>query len=251
MNSNPGKIVALALFLIVLAAGLYTYRPVHERYARITVVGDAQTKVEPDTAVITFSVVTQGKRAVEAQQENAKKSDAVKMAVEAITTGTKTEIKTSSYDLSPEQDYYSGKMPKILGYEVKNTVTVTIARLDNIGQIVDSATSAGANSVSGIQFIVGEESPMQGDGLASATRKAMAKAEGVAKALNGRIVRIVQTIEGGVPPNLASGEFEKNAYTMSNTMVDRKPSIATPLQAGSVNINSQVTLIVDVETGNW
>lgn len=250
MNPNVYKIVALALFLILVSAALYIYRPVQERYTRITVVGDAQTKIEADTAVITFSVLTQGKKAVEAQQENARKSDAVKTAVEAITTGTKTEIKTSSYNLSPEQDYYSGKMPKILGFEVKNTVTVTIARLDNIGQIVDAATAVGANSVQGIQFIVGEESPSQGDGLGAATRNAMAKADGVAKALNGRIARVVQTIEGGVPAEFANAGLERNAYSMSNTMVEAKPMVSTPLQAGSLNVRSQVTLIVDIETSN-
>src|SRR5262245_7606649 len=115
MNNTLLKAVALAAFLILLAAALFIYRPTSNTYSRITVTGDSEAKISPDTAVITFSVVTQGKQAVEAQQQNAKKSDAVKAAVEGITADAKTEIKTSDYSLSPEQDYYSGKMPKILG----------------------------------------------------------------------------------------------------------------------------------------
>lgn len=246
MNTNLFKIVGLAAFLILLAAALYIYRPHQDRFTRITVTGDSQAKISPDTAVITFSVVTQGKQAVDAQQQNASKSDAVKQAVEAITADAKTEIKTSDYNLSPEQDYYSGKMPKILGYEVKNTVTVSIDKLDRVGAIIDAATAAGANSVEGIQFIIGEASPAQGEALTLATKQAMAKAESVARALNGKIVRVVQTIEGGVPPQMIDASYTGNSNAAANSMLDMKPAIRTPVQAGALVIRSQVILIVEV-----
>src|SRR5215211_37771 len=44
-----------------------------KRQTRITVGGDAIVQAQPDTAIMTVSVVTQGKRAVDAQQENATK----------------------------------------------------------------------------------------------------------------------------------------------------------------------------------
>ncbi|MBC7901273.1 MAG: SIMPL domain-containing protein [Saprospiraceae bacterium] len=244
MNSNTLQIVALAAFLALLGAAIYLYRPQQEKLTRITVVGDSLAKVAPDTAVITFSVVTQGKQAVDAQQENARKSEAVKKAVEAVSGDSKTEIQTSGYSLNPEQDYYSGKMPKILGYEVKNTVTVSIDKLDRVGTIIDAATNAGANSVDGIQFVVGETSPAQGDGLALATKQAMAKAESVAKSLNGKIVRVVQTSEGSVPPQFIGDSYASNSNAMSS--VDRKPTFTTPVQAGSLNVRSQVILVVDI-----
>ena len=175
MNNNAYKIVLLAIGLILFAVTLYIYRPVQNKLTRITVVGDAQTKIAPDTAVVTFSVVTQSKQALDAQQENAKKSEAVKTAVETITQNAKAEIKTSDYSLSPEQDYYSGKMPKILGYEVKNTVAVSINDLAQVGAVIDAATKAGANSVQGIRFIIGETSPAKAT-LWPGNQTAMAKA---------------------------------------------------------------------------
>ena len=248
MTNNILKAVALAAFLILLAVALYVYRPNSNNYTRITVVGDSQAKIAPDTAVITFSVVTQGKQAFDAQQQNAAKSDAVRKAVEAITSDAKAEIKTSDYSLNPEQDYYSGKMPKILGYQVRNTVTVSIDKLDRVGAIIDAATAAGANSVQGIQFVIGEQSPAQGDALALATKQAIAKAEAVASSLNGRIVRVVQTIEGGVPAQMVDAEYTGNANSATNAMlgIDRKPAIRTPVQAGEQIIRSQVVLIVEI-----
>jgi len=246
MNNNLLKVIALAAFLILLAAALFIYRPIQNNFTRITVSGDSQAKVSPDTAVVTFSVVTQGKQAVDAQQLNAQKSDAVKSAVEAITGDAKVEIKTSDYSLSPEQDYYSGKMPKILGYEVKNTMTVSIDKLDRVGAIIDAATSAGANSVEGIQFVIGEASPAQGEALALATAQAMAKAEAVARSLNGKIVRVVQTIEGGVPPQMVDSTYAGMANTAANAMFESKQRASTPVQAGALVVRSQVVLVVEI-----
>jgi uncharacterized protein len=244
MNTNIFRIVALSAFLILLAAALYVYRPTQNNFTRITVAGDSHAKISPDTAVITFSVVTQGKQAVEAQRLNAQKSDAVKHAVEAVTTDAGAEIKTSDYSLRPEQDYYSGKMPKILGYDVRNTVTVSIDKLDRVGAVIDAATAAGANSVEGIQFIIGEASPAQGEALALATKQAMAKAEAVASSLNGKIVRVVQTIEGGVPPQMVDREYDGLAKGAANS--DMKPAVRTPVQAGALVIRSQVILVVEI-----
>ena len=199
MNTNAFKMVALAAFILLLAAAIFIYRPTPNNLSRITVIGEAETKVTPDTAVITFSVVNQGKQAVDAQQENARKSDAVKKAVEAVTADTETEIKTSGYSLSPEQDYYSAKMPKILGYEVKNTVTVSVNNLDRVGSVIDAATAAGANSVDGIQFVIGESSPAQGEALGLASKQAMAKAESMARSLDRRLNSGVPAAAGGGP----------------------------------------------------
>lgn len=241
MNSNLYKIVLLSAFLVLLAVAIYVYRPVGNNLTRITVIGDSQTKIAPDTAVITFSVLTQNNQALVAQQDNARKSEAVKNAVEAVTQNIKTDIKTSDYSLSPQQDYYSGKMPKILGYEVKNTVTVSINDLNQVGAVIDAATKAGANSVEGISFVVREDSPTQGDALALATKQAMAKAEAIAKSLNGRIVRVLETHEGGAPELPSS---YSNASPMANTAA--KPAIPTPIQAGSLNVRAQVTLVVEI-----
>lgn len=241
MEKNVYTAAALVAFLLVIAIGLYMYRPVENKLTRITVIGDSQTKIAPDTAVITFSVVTQGKQAIDAQQQNARKSEAVKTAVEAVTADAKREIKTGGYNLSPEQDYSSDRMPKIIGYEVKNTVVVSIDKLNMVGAIIDAATQAGANSVEGIQFVIGETSPAQGDALALATKQAMAKAEAIAASLGGKVVRVVESREGLGETAASADRF---AYAMSNMALPAKPT--TPIQSGSLDVRSQVILIVDI-----
>lgn len=138
-------------------------------------------------------------------------------------------------------------MPKILGYEVKNTVTVSIKDLTQVGAVIDAATKAGANSVEGIRFVLGETSPAQGDALSLAAKQAMAKAESIAQSLNGRVVRVVESSEGGgqtSPPMPYP-----SAYTSmnSNMSVSARVEPNTPVQAGSLDIRSQVVLVVEVE----
>ncbi len=246
MKKNVFTSVALFVFLLLFAVALFVYRPVNSKFSRITVIGDAKTKVAPDTALLSFSVVTQAAEAVTAQQENAKKSEAVKKAVEAVTQNVKTEFKTDDYNLSPEQDY-SGKLPKIAGYEVRNSVVVSVADLTKTGAIIDAATKAEANSVDGIRFILSETSPAQGDALAAATAQALVKAEAIAKSLNGRIVRVVESREGGAPILPSSSGDESKMMSNAASTVGNRLSYRTPVEGGSLDFRSQVVLVVEID----
>lgn len=246
MKKNVVIAFLLAAVLGFAAVSFYFSRNNESKLTRVTVVGDSQTKIAPDTARITFSVVTQNAQALTAQQENARKSEAVKTAVEQIAANFKTEIKTSDYNLNPEQNYNYGKMPKIVGYEVRNTVTISINDLSQVGAVIDAATKAGANSIEGISFVLGEASPAQGDALALATKQAMAKAESIAQSLNGRVVRIVETREGSAP-NLQPNYLQEESKAYANAANTMARSYSTPVQAGSLEFRSLVVLVVEIE----
>lgn len=243
MKNNFYKIALLTTALVVFTFAIYLYRPVSNNLTRITVLGESQTKISPDSAVIVFSVVTQNNLAVNAQQENARKSEAVINAIKSLAGDA--EIKTSDYNLQPERDYSYTRMPKILGYEARNSVTVTINDLNQTGTLIDAATKAGANSIEGISFVVRENSLARGAALASATNQAMAKAESIAQSLNGKIVRVVETQEGGVSRSFPNLDFN-NAMMNSNTSTMSR-SYNTPVEAGSLNIRSQTVLVAEIE----
>lgn len=246
MRRNVSLAVLLAVALLLFAAAFYVYRPTQSSLTRVTVLGDSQTKVAPDSAVIIFSVVTQNAQAVNAQQENARKSEAVKKAVEAMAANS--EIKTTDYSLQPQQDYSYSRMPKIIGYEARNSVKVTINDLNQTGAVIDAATKAGANSVEGVSFVLRENSPARGDALALATRQAMIKAESIAQSLNGRVVRVVETTEGGIAPQSTGYNQPWSTTTNSNaSMSAARNSYVTPVEAGSLTVHSQVLLVVEIE----
>jgi len=209
------------------------------RATRVTVGGDAIVQAQPDTAILTISVVTQARRAIDAQQENATKSDAVVRTLKAA-AGTGAEVKTSGYSVQPQRVYRENQAPTITGYEARNTVTVTMSDLTKVGNVIDASSQAGANDIAGISFTLREDRPARDRAMAEATREAMSKAQVIASALGKRVVRIVEVQEEGFqrPPTPV---YQAEAF------MAKRDNVATPIEVGSLDITSRVVLIAEVE----
>jgi len=210
------------------------------RVTRVMVGGNSIVQAQPDTAIVTIAVVTQAKQALDAQQQNATKTDAVIRALKAA-AGTGAEIKTSGYSLQPQRVYKEGQPPTITGYEARNSVTVTTSELNKLGSIVDAAAQAGSNEVSGIAFTLRQDRQARDRALSEATREAMSKAQVIAQALGGRVVRVVEVQEEG---------FQRPPQPLDQTQnfMMKREAMATPIEVGSLDITSRVQLIAEVET---
>jgi len=210
------------------------------RLMRVTVSGDSIVQAQPDTAIVTVSVVTQGKRAIDAQQENAAKSEAVVRALKAA-AGPGAEVKTSGYSLQPQRVYRENQPPTINGYEASNSVTVTLGDLTKVGAVIDATAQAGANDIAGISFTLRRDRPARDEALAQATQEAMGKARVIAQALGGRLVRIIEVQEEGTtrPPVPVYDKME----------MTRMAATQTPIEVGSLEITSRVQLIAEIEGG--
>lgn len=209
-----------------------------KRYTRITVGGDAIVQAQPDTAILTAAVVTQAKRAIDAQQENATKSEAVVRALKAA-AGAGAEVKTSGYSLQPMRVYRENQPPTITGYEARNTVTVTMSELAKLGNLIDAAGQSGANDITGISFILRQDRPARDRALQDATQEALSKARVIAQALGGRVVQIAEVQEEGFqrPP--------QPIYQAEALMAKRDAS--TPIEIGALDVTSRVQLVAIVE----
>jgi uncharacterized protein YggE len=232
------------LFLLILCVALLLTAGCAKKSnpaTKVTVSGEAMIKVEPNTAVLVLSVVTQSAQALSAQQENARKSDSVSNAVKA-TAGSNVEIKTSDYTLQPQYDYRDNKLPRITSYIARNSVIVTMNELNKVGGVIDAASQAGANSIDGISFTVRQTSPVRGKSLAEATQQAMNKARSIAEALGGRVVRVVEESEGSTVSNGPALAYD----LIDRTMEMSKQRMPTPIASGQLNIKSNVQLIVEI-----
>ena len=210
---------------------------------RVVVSGEATVQAQPDTSVVTVAVTTQARTALEAQQENARKSDAVVRAVKDA-AGANAEVKTSGYSLQPQYAYNQGQPPTITAYEARNSVTVTLSELSRVGAVVDAAAHAGATNIDGLSFILRHDQTARAQALTQATRAALDKAQAIAQALGGRVVRIVAVQEGGGPRPVPL--YEAEAGRARATLAAAPP---TPVEVGALDIRSEVQLIADVSTG--
>ncbi|HKO99809.1 MAG TPA: SIMPL domain-containing protein [Pyrinomonadaceae bacterium] len=206
---------------------------------RVIVSGDSIVQAKPDTAIVTITVVSQAKRAIDAQQDNAVKSDAVAKALKSA-AGPGAEVKTSGYSLQPMRVYKEGQPPAITGYEARNSVTVTMSDLTKVGNIIDASSQAGANDVTGLSFTLRQDQAARDQAIAEATREAVNKARVIATALGGRVVRIVEVQEEGT-------NRPKPTYEMDQVQTMRGASApSTPIEAGTLDITSRVQLIAEI-----
>src|SRR6185369_6124163 len=212
----------------------------NRRITRVNVVGDSIIQAQPDTAILTISVITQARNALDAQQQNATKTDAVMRALKAA-AGNGAEIKTSGYSLQPQRVYKENQPPTITGYEARNGVTVTTSDLTKIGSVIDASSQAGANDVSGIAFTLRQDRQARDRALSEATQEAVSKAKVIATALGGRLVRIVEVQEEGFQQRPPVPVYQYDSF-------QSKAAVSTPIEVGALDISSKVQVIAEVET---
>jgi len=202
----------------------------------ITVVGQGKASGTPDVAHISIGVETSGASAQEAVNANRAQMTTLLQKIKAAGIAAK-DIQTSNFSIYADQGKVDG-MPStgvgagVITYRVTNQVNLTVRDITKLGDVLDQAVSAGANSVYGVSFEVDDPSKLEATAREKAVVDAKARAETLAK-LNGVSVGEVLTVSevlGGVGPLYA----RVDVAAMGG---------GTPIQPGEfeVNVSVQVT----------
>jgi len=85
-----------------------------------------------------------------------------------------------------------------------------------------------------------QDRPARDRALSEATREAVGKAQIIAQALGGRVVRIVEVQEEGLQRPIP-------IYQTETLMARTGAAVATPIEIGSLDISSRVQLIAEIE----
>jgi uncharacterized protein YggE len=159
----------------------------------ITVLGTGSTNVTPDRASFAFGTVSQ---AATANAALATSSQSVARVIAALRKSgvAQADIQTSDVSLSPRMN---DNGEAILGYTASNTVTATIRKIGDAGDIVDAAVGAGANQVFGPNLLASDQNAAYRNALKGAVANARAKAETLAAASSSTLGRITAIVEGG------------------------------------------------------
>jgi len=172
---------------------------------------------------ISVSVVTDGATAQAAAQANATVSTAVQSALKALTPAPM--IQTTGYSIYPR---YTNQGQAVAGYTASNTIQVTSIDLSATGNLIDTASQAGANNVGGLTFSLQNPEPVKQQALTQATKQARAHADAIAAGLGGKTGAVVSAVEGSsytpVFPGVAAG------------------AATTPIQTGQVSVTANVTI---------
>jgi uncharacterized protein YggE len=191
-------IVSRVLFVLFVAA--LALAPAQAAEKLVTVTGEATVAVAPDTAMIRLGVGTQEKTAREASEANAKQMTAVLAAIKDTGVADR-DIQTSRLSLQPQYDPNKSGTARLTGFQASNQVTVRIRDIDKLPTVLDRAITAGANEMSGIEFVVSEQSKLLDQARDDAIADARRKADLYAKAAGAKLGRVVSiTEEGSTPP---------------------------------------------------
>jgi uncharacterized protein YggE len=209
----------------------------------VTVTGEGEAAANPDLAVVTLAVETEGATAAEAAARNAERADAVKRRLEGIAEA-RLRVTTGGYSLdpiyAPQDPGPEGveKPPVIRGYRAFNEMRVEIRALSAVGEVLDAAIAAGANRVQSVVFSLEAREAALREALERAGREARAQAEAVAASLGVRLGRVLSAHSGGgVPPPMP--------VPMMRQM--QMESVTTPIEPGQVTVRAALTVSYEIE----
>lgn len=196
---RTSRFALLAALFSPLSAYAQTPPPPAPREAAVletvSVSGVGRATLTPDRATFSVGVQSMAPTVAVAVQENNTRVAAIVAALRKL-GATDTEIRTSQVSIYPQQDHQPGKPPRILGYQVSNTVTVTRNNPAEVGKFLQAAVDAGANTVSGVNFTVSDPARGRDGALAAAFADARAKADILAKAAGRTVGRAISITEG-------------------------------------------------------
>jgi len=210
----------------------------------VTVSATATLSVEPDIAYVSLGVRTENASPKVAKQENTDTMTRVLNALKKAGVDEK-DIQTSSLSMYTNYSWDDKGNRKVTGYTVTNNLTITVRKLDKVGDIVDAAMNAGANQFNSVSFAVEDEEEYYVQVLAEATQKARKRANAIAKASG-------MTLGSPVSFSTTSTSYRPYKYYADGMLADAEmpeegASIGSTIQSGQVTVSATITAVYNMK----
>jgi uncharacterized protein YggE len=201
----------------------------------VTVDGYGMAEQAPNELTISLGVQTEATKATVALSSNSTKANAVIASLMNDGVAQK-DIQTSNLSIQP---VYTGPKQVLTGYQVSNTLTVTVTNLSIAGTIVDDAAQAAGNAivVNGISFSVQNDGAVLAEARAAAVRQAASQASAMASAAGlvlGPLCSLVDNTSVPQPNQVGSPE-------------PLAARAATPVEAGEEQVMADVTAVYELD----
>lgn len=228
----------------VLAASLLAPAPARAEAPtpQVVVTGEGEAAVSPDMAILTLAVLREAETARQALDANNK---AMADVIAAMKEGgiEARDLQSGGLSINPRYVYPNDKngetRPRIVGYEVGNTLTVRIRDLSTVGAILDRSVTLGVNQGGGLSFTNDDPSDAFTEARKRAVKDAMDKAETLAKAAGVALGRVLQ---------ISEQSFRQPPMPYAGKMVRMEAAVAdaVPVEAGENTYKVQVNLTFEL-----
>ncbi|HIS02086.1 MAG TPA: SIMPL domain-containing protein [Candidatus Excrementavichristensenella intestinipullorum] len=210
------KKLGIMLFVAVLTLGFCTAALAD---TDISATGTGQVSLTPDTASVYLGVSATN---ADAGQALIQVNEALSQVRQALSQAgvDPSDVSTSSIDMYTQIDYSSDE-ERISGYVVSHRLTVVVRDTNQLGAVIDSAVSAGANQISGISLSASNSEEAYNQALAIAVQNAQAHAQSIAQAAGMSITQLKELNESDTYGyNYGGVENYAVADGSSSTLVD-------------------------------
>jgi uncharacterized protein YggE len=154
----------------------------------------------------------------------------------------KRDLQTSSFNIQPRytspprQSSGAAEAPKLVGYTVRNALTVRVRDISRVGEVLDTSVTLGVNDGGGIQFTNDDPSAAITQARTEAMQEALSKAETLAKAAGVRIGKVLE---------ISEQQYNSRPMPMARMAMDYKAE-SVPIAAGenSYKVTVNVTLAI-------
>jgi uncharacterized protein YggE len=205
------------------------------RPATVRVRGEGQVEVAPDAATVTIGVLVSKASLKKAREEAAARAaDAIAAVKEAGIPDR--DIQTSEYVIQPRRSIDAKAKPtEIAGYDVRNTISVTVRDLERLPELLDAAVAASANQVNGPSFFIQHPEAAEDEASRLAMADARRRAEVLAEAAGATLgrVRSIDEVE----------EHSGPAPRMMMRAMAADSGATTPIEAGTERITARVEVV--------
>jgi uncharacterized protein len=164
----------------------------------ISLTGHGEIRAVPDMAVINMGVVSSAETARAALDANTRAMTELMANLKAANIDDK-DVTTSNFSVNPRMDYgqNGGQVPKLVGYDVTNALTVIVHKIDGLGALLDKAVTSGSNQINGISFSVSNPDAAMDEARKLAVKDATHKAQIYAGAASINLGSIMSLSESG------------------------------------------------------
>jgi uncharacterized protein YggE len=206
----------------------------------VTVTGTGKSTLTPDRFLFTAGVQTVAATVEDAVNQNNAKVAGVIAALKKA-GATDRELRTSNFSIFPRQDYTEGQLPRILGYQVSNDITVTTDKIDLAGKLLQVAITAGVNHTSGLVFQVSDPTRGRDQGLKAAFEDARAKASVLAQAAGRTLGKTIAVTEG-------SGEGIRPPIPLQRMAMARAEAVVAdvPVESGTQEVVFNISAVFEL-----
>lgn len=173
----------------------------------IKVSSTATVKATPDQALVNLAVRSEDSDSAAAFAENAKDMAAV---LDALATAGIEEKDIQTLNVGLDQRVENrGTSNERRTFVASNSVQVKIRDLDAIGDVIDAAVRAGADSVNDIRFELSDPNTIRTDALTQAVKGARTKVDALAAAAGADVLGVVSINEDAFRQPVYRASFDE------------------------------------------